>query len=293
MGSPELRHDEEEQPIEVKVPHQHHHVETIMKKTITKPLTENWTEKEMEPFFQGDNTELGCIDGRVFDTMGLAGSGILLDRDPATDLPKQEYMDRFVDMAKRGKLKAITWHAGHGGCGAAKLFLKSKGNENPTDEEAAKVAKDFSERLAKKISELSGIKIKVKEAPAHGDHSEGGVYLDDTNKMDLEAQDKSDRQLPNGFMMNPLLTNDPDYVLKEIDVAISIAFGGHGKNHKEPFTEDNKFFIKWARNPKMKLSLKDAKKWEKFPAMVKELVSTKYAKFADRIGDVEIINVPF
>jgi hypothetical protein len=264
-----------------------------MEKNTTKPLDKNWTVKEMEPFFQGVNTSIGCIDGRVFDTTGLAGSGILLERDPETDLPKQEYMDRFVAMAKEGTLKSVTWHAGHGGCGAAKLFLKSKGNENPSDEDAAKVAKDFSERLAKKISKLSGVRIEVFEAPAHGGHDEGGVYLDNTDKLDLEAQDGSDTQIPNGFMMNPLLTNDPDYVLKEVEVAISIAFGGHGKNSKQPFTKENPFFIKWTKNPKMMLDPKDAKKWEKFPAMVKELVETKFPKFADRISSVEAVNVPF
>ncbi len=202
-------------------------------------------------------------------------------------------MDRFVEMAKKGTLKSVTWHAGHGGCGAAKLFLKSKGMESPSDEEAAKVAKDFSERLAKKIGELSGAKIEVFEAPAHGGHDEGGIYLDNTDKLDLEAQDGSGTQLPNGFMANPLLSNDPDYVLKEVDVAISIAFGDHGKNKTQPFTKENPFFIKWVKSTKNELSPENQKKWEKFPEMVRELVAKKYAQYADRISEVESINAPY
>ncbi len=51
-----------------------HQEETeTMEKTITKPLDNHWTETEMEPFFKGVNTSVGCIEGRVFDTMVLAG----------------------------------------------------------------------------------------------------------------------------------------------------------------------------------------------------------------------------
>jgi hypothetical protein len=289
MGNPELRNDEED---EVKLSHPHHknipeHYEIMSNKEMVSPnkLATFLRGKEGEAFLQEDNCEVGCMDGRVManGALGLAGSGILLPRDPVTDLPKQEYLDNLAAMAKEGKLTKLTWHRGHGGCGAAKLALKAVGNANPSEEEIGWAAKDFAVRLGKKLSEMSGKKIKVEEAAAEGHHGERGAYIDMTNRLDLISHMETQWQLPNGFTMNPRLSNDLDYVTAEVKVAISIAFGDHGLGEKE-FTSENPFFVTIVNTRESPLSAKDLEK------KIGDMIRKEYPKFADKIR-IETTNV--
>jgi hypothetical protein len=240
---------------------------------------------EAAPFFLGENTEMGCMDGRVKPEggLGLAGSGILLPRDPENkELPAKQYRDILVKMASEGKLTKITWHHGHGGCGAAGLYLKKSGIEKPTEVQISKAAQDFAENLTQFINrELKKSHNKhtviVEEAPAEGNHGERGVYVDMTNRLDLISSDMSvKKQLPNGFTVNPRLTNDLGYVVEEIKVAISIAFKGHGLGERE-FTEENPFFIMVADSKENPLPVKN------FPAMVNKMIRENYAEYANRI----------
>jgi hypothetical protein len=237
------------------------------------------------PFFLGENTEVGCMDGRVKPegALGLAGSGILLPRDPGNkDLPAKQYRDILVRMAAHGKLTKITWHKGHGGCGAAKLALKNAGNKNPTEKEIARAAQDFAENLTRFINaELkkskSDYQVEVEEAPAEGQHGERGVYVDMTNRLDLiSLNPRVDQQLPNGFTVNPRLTNDLGYVVEEIKVAISIAFGDHGLG-KNTFTEKDPFFIMIANSQENPLPVNN------FPDMIDKMIRMNYAEYANRI----------
>jgi hypothetical protein len=264
---------------------------------------------EGEPFFLGENDEIGCMDGRVKPegALGLAGSGILLPRDEGAELPKQKYLDILAKRAKDGKLKAITWHCGeegkghgdhgHGGCGAAKLYMKGEGL-TPTEDSANKTAESFVKKLAAKISEMSGVKIEAKEAPGEGDHSEVGAVLDWTDSLDLISQDGDTRvQLPNVFMHNPRLTNDPAYVLIEIKVAITIALSKHGKNGEKQdfFTKENPFMIKWVESAKKPLTNEEEKIWKDFPEMVREMVKKEFPNDVEKISVLdakEYIKVP-
>jgi hypothetical protein len=256
---------------------------------------------EGAPFFLGENDEIGCMDGRVKPegALGLAGSGILLPRGKDSILPEQKYLDILAKRATEGKLKVITWHRGHdeshGGCGAAKLFMKNQGYTTINEDAAAQTAKNFAEALAFKLSEMSGKKIIAKEAPGEGDHSEVGSYFDMTDSLDLISQDESvNVQLPNMFMHNPRLTQDPAYLLEEVKVAIKIAFSDHGKNGKnlDYFTKENPFSMKWVESIRKPLTNEEKAVWGGFPKMVMDMIKKEFPSHADKIADMELITVP-
>jgi hypothetical protein len=230
------------------------------------------TSNEAEPFLQEDNRIIGCIDGRVLPEgcLGLAGSGILLPRDSKTDLPEEKYMEILTNMVKKGELETLTWHKGHGGCGAAKIYLVSKGIENPTDEQAAEAAQSFAEKLGAELSRRAGKKVKVEEAEAPGPHSELGAYVDFTNKLDLKPE-KATRELPNGFMMNPRLTNDFNYLVIELKVAIGIAF------KHQTFSKENPFFIMLVDYKNNPLPIGE------LPQLIDKMIDEKYKEHKDKI----------
>ena len=241
---------------------------------------------EAAPFFEEDNLIIGCIDGRVMPegVLGLAGSGILLPRDPDNNaLPDKKYMDILVKMVKEGKLTTLTWHRGHGGCGAAKLYLKNIGVEGLREEDVGKVAKEFVQNLVAELNKRqTEVTVKAEEASAEGHHGEKGVYVDLTNRLDLKPERMPDLELPNGFTVNPRLTNDLEYATIEIGVAIDIAFS-HDKDGKT-FTAENPFFIYILDFPGNPLSL------EGFPEMIRKMVSEKPPEFKNRIK-IETVNV--
>jgi len=105
-----------------------------------------------------------------------------------------------------------------------------------------------------------------------------------TNRLDIISMDEGVQvQLPNGFTVNPRLTNDLNYVIAEIKVAISIAFGDHGLGEKE-FTEDNPFFVMVMDSKENPLPVHD------FPARVEAMVKKEYPKYVDKI-EVQTVNV--
>jgi len=215
-------------------------------KMILKPidLQNLLSSQEAKNFLQEDNTTIGCIDGRVLPEgcLGLAGSGILLPRDPQTDLPQEKYMKILEGMVREGKLTTLTWHRGHGGCGAAGIYLRKTGHKNPSEGDIARAAEEFAERLGAELERRTGKVVNVFEAQAPGHHNESVAYVDLTNRLDLEPESEPDKKLPNGFMINPRLTNDFDYTLEEIKVAISISFGSHGKG-PDAFTPKNPYLV--------------------------------------------------
>jgi len=241
-------------------------------------LQEFLSSKEAKNFLQEDNRIIGCIDGRVLPEgcLGLAGSGILLPRDPETDLPKEQYMKILTEMVKKDELETLTWHRGHGGCGAAKIYLKSKGIEKPTDDQATEAAQSFAERLGAELSRRAEKKVKVKEAEAPGGHNETGVYVDFTNKLDLMPELDTERELPNGFMINPRLTNDFKYAVEEIKVAVSIAFGSHGKG-SDAFTKEEPFFIMLVDYKGNPLPLNG------LPKMIQGMIDSNFSQYKEKI----------
>lgn len=265
--------------------------------------------REGEPFFLGENDEIGCMDGRVKPegALGLAGSGILLPR--SGPLPEEKYLAILTERAKKGFLKTITWHRGYdaaenqpgyGGCGAAKLYLKQIGISDFNEDRVAQEARSFADALAAEINrrlteEGNENRVISLEVPGEGDHAEEGCYIDFTDSLDLIAQDPNiNVQLPNGFMHNPRLTDDSDYLLKEIEIAIKIAFSDHGKNGKEQnyFTAERPFFIHWVESDKKPLSDEERKKWEGFPHKIRKMIEEKYPQYAAKIAGIETIRIP-
>jgi len=190
-------------------------------------------------YFEGKLKVLQCMDGRNNGGDGMAGSGILLKRDETTNLPIRKYMEIFEKRVAEGKLEKLSWHKD---CGAAKLYLKQHGNPNPTPEEVNNAAKDFATRFANHL----GIPV-IETNNGTENHDERGIYIDATDRFNEVP--KNAEQLTNGFVLSPLYTDDFEYHLTEVKVAIDIAFGDHGVG-ESAFTKENPFFIILIKDPK-------------------------------------------
>ena len=227
------------------------------------------------------NHTMACMDGRVSNEgkIGFAGSGVLLERDPATNLPIAKYMDKFVEMVKSGQVTEITWHPG---CGAAELCLKRNGNSNPSSSEVDTEARLFAERLAKALQEMTGVIMPLPRMISVNDlhHEERGVYVDTTNRFHLHMDRK---KLPNGFVLSPLPMDDLEYMLEQAEVAILIAFKGHGLG-ESAFSDKQPFFISVIREAKDKNVLLG------FETAIENRVKKEFPEYRDKIK-VNTINV--
>jgi hypothetical protein len=258
-------------------------------KAIVSPrtLSELLGSKDASNFLQESNRTVGCIDGRVLPEgcLGLAGSGILLQRDADhPDLPAERYLRTLSAMVENGELEGLTWHRGHGGCGAAGIHLRSTGIANPTEREIERAAREFTETLGAELSRRARRRVAVWEADAPGAHGELGAYVDFTNKLDLMPEREPGRELPGGFMISPRLTNDLSYVVQEIGVAISIAFGGHGRG-AAAFNKEDPFFVlllDCQGNPLTVAGL---------PDMIHHMVLKDYPQLADKIAVRTVLTV--
>ena len=202
----------------------------------------------------------------------MAGSGILLERDKDTNLPAEKYMSIFRQRVNEGKLEKIAYHKD---CGAAKLYLKNNGNASPMPEEVDAEAESFSRRLADHLG-IPAIETQ-NEFP---NHDEQGIYIDATDRFNEIPADAE--QLPNGFVLSPLYTNDFKYHLSEIEVAIGIAFGDHGAG-ADAFSPDRKYFI---------MLINDSAKpgyFEGFKDQIRNMIQAKFPQFAEKI-DIREIN---
>lgn len=218
-------------------------------------------------YFEGKRPELQCMDGRINGGDGMAGSGILLERDENGLLPAPRYMQIFQQRVNEGKLQAICWHKD---CGAAKLYLKNTSNPDPTSSEVDDTAKDFSTRLADHLG--TTVKETVNEMPHH---DEQGIYIDATDRFN-EVPEGAD-QLPNGFVLSPLYTGgDFDYHMKEIEVAIEISFGDHGAG-AEAFTPEKSYFIMLINDPK------NPEYFGNFAKQIEDMIAEKFPNFIDKI----------
>lgn len=218
--------------------------------------------------YKGRIKELQCMDGRINGGYGLAGSGILLKRNPnKPDLPDPIYIENMEEKRDKREIKEICWHRG---CGAAKLYLNSKGNKNPTPEEVDAAAKNFAEKLAAALG-LSPAKESKHEM---SDHSEKGIYVDATDKLNTRSE-----ALPNGFLLSPNIPNNLDYNLKEIEVAISISFGGHGPG-PDSFSQEKPYFIMLICDEERPDYFKD------FAKKIQEMIDNnkQFAQFANKIA---------
>jgi len=214
--------------------------------------------------YEGKETEIQCMDGRINGGHGLAGSGILLERgNENPDLPAGKYMKIFREKVEKGELKDVCWHSN---CGAAGLYLKGKGIE-PTEEAKDAAAKYFAEKLGEEL----GLPVK-KSGHEMAHHSEQGIYVDSTGRLNTKS-----KHLPNGFLLNPDLTGDLNYHLAEIEVAISISFGGHGPG-PDKFSPANRYFIMLINDPDKPDYFRG------YADKIQSLIDTKFPQFANKIA---------
>ena len=223
-------------------------------------------------YFEGKQKVLQCMDGRINGGDGMAGSGILLERDPETQLPVARYMEIFERRVAEKKLEKIGYHQD---CGAAKLYLKLGGDTSPKLDEVNTTAKDFSTRLAAHL----GIPA-VETDNEFPNHDEQGIYIDGTDRFNEVP--KGAEQLPNGFVLSPLYTNDFDYIMKEIEVAIGISFGDHGAG-ADAFTPASKYFIMLIKDPKNPGYFND------LTTRIAKMINEKFPQFSEKI-DIREIN---
>jgi hypothetical protein len=242
----------------------------VREKIILNPMTIEQLTNLLESeeglkYFEGKKKELQCMDGRINGGDGMAGSGVLLDRDK-NGLPIAKYMKIFQQRVAEKKLEKVCWHKD---CGAARLYLKLHGDKAPKSEEVDAEAEDFSTRFAEHLG------IPVKETKNEFEkHDEQGIYIDSTDRFnEVPANAK---QLPNGFVLSPLYTNDFKYHLTEIEVAIGIAFGDHGAG-ADAFSPESPFFIMLIKDPK------NSKYFGKFDKDISEMIKSKFPQFADKI----------
>lgn len=189
---------------------------------------------------QNEVMELGCIDERcphqgLGKHIGLGGAGILVP-----EAMRPQYVSYLVDVALRREVKTIKVDA-HEGCGAAKLFLKSQGIENPTDEQVNQAARQFAETLADDLrKELERRQIPAEQVtvesgflsfdemdgPADFHNAVGAMvattgWIDPTREKGHQGAD-----LPPMFNVNGIF--DIDHAVANVSVALGIVFGSHG-----------------------------------------------------------------
>lgn len=169
--------------------------------------------------FEHSDRCVRCIDEGTPGGARLAGSGILLGKEKATEV------------LKKADIEGVYSHAG---CGAAKLFA----SRNNLD---AARADEYGEEWARELALSLGVPYKghiekdqLRRPPDL--HTARVVYYDGTGMLG----DAERAGLPKGFVVSRRYT-DADYAREEARIAISIALGDHGFGRK--ITKENPLII--------------------------------------------------
>lgn len=247
---------------------------------------------------QNEMLEIGCIDERcphqgVGMHIGLGGDGILV---PAEMRPK--YVTYLVDVAHRRGVKTIKIDA-HEGCGAAKLFLKSQGTNNPTDEQVNEAARRFAETLASELREelqrrqISADQIVVEtgflsfeemDGPADFHNAVGAMvattgWIDPTREKGHMGAD-----LPPMFNVNGIF--DINHAVANVGVALGIVFGSHGFGVTR-YSKERPFIITIKINTADEASVQRAELFkEKIDLFVKSLPEEQQERVVLNVLDV-------
>lgn len=173
----------------------------------------------------------------------LAGLGILL---PAKN--EEERLEKAAKIVIDSGLNKIESHPG---CGAVKRACeRDEPGKEPTPQEIEAKAKDWAEKLAKKVNSkgkevaISHISAKEMTRPAEF-HNAVVLYYDGTGKFNPGYLEN---KIPQGFVISrgglekPLGEEAKDYCGQELGIACSIALGEHGFGRKK-FTEETPFII--------------------------------------------------
>ena len=155
-----------------------------------------------------------CIDEGIEHGIHLAGSGCGIDEEA------------LITKCKEAGITAFTTHDG---CGKWKL-------ENPEDiNSKGETVEAWGERIAEKIGvPHQHITAQQMDRPATL-HTARAIYLDGTGLFNRHAVSA----LPKGFTISPRIFEAESF--KDLDLAIQIAFGGHGFGDR--FTAEHKLAV--------------------------------------------------
>jgi len=164
----------------------------------------------------------------------MAGSGILY---PASS--EEERVQKVANLFNVLGIKDVT---SHGGCGAAGLaFRRDFPGVTPTPEQVDEYAKSWSEKVDEEInrlgseSEYKHIEAGDMERPAEF-HTARVAYYDGIGGFNPNKE----IGLPMGFVISRHYV-PADYVAEELQIAVGIAFGGHGFG--DLFSKDLPFIV--------------------------------------------------
>ncbi|HBP00199.1 MAG: hypothetical protein UU48_C0001G0060 [Candidatus Uhrbacteria bacterium GW2011_GWF2_41_16] len=202
---------------------QSHQIQEIRKKGL-EAVMRGATQEQILHAFEGREKKVCCMDEGISEgVIRTAGSGILL-----------EGTDRlaFIEAMKKNNIQGIQSHEE---CGAAALFKKQKGIEGKTTDE---IAIEHAKQLAHEIGVpyLGHISASEMKRPKEYHHARV-LYYDGTGRFQPHALNGV---WPNGFVVSRrFLTEEAS--LREVALALDIAFGDHGFGKK--FSTRESFLI--------------------------------------------------
>ena len=167
-------------------------------------------------FFNKEKRCLCCMDERTAKgTLNLPGSGILIEGEKAQEAFRQRLQEAEIEGVYS-----------HDGCGAAKLYAKEHGINDPN-----KAAVEYAQNLALKL----GIEYKG-HLKTSGDHPGRVVYYDTTGYLNRESPVWQEK-MPTGFAISRHVLNEREG-MDALLLAVKIAFSEHGEGFGR-FTESD------------------------------------------------------
>lgn len=162
---------------------------------------------QIQKAFTLKDRSLRCIDEGTPGGIHLAGSGILFNLN-------KEKLKRFVSVAK------VDGVYSHKNCGACKLYARMNNLASSDYDNLGIVwAKELAAQL--NVPYKGHINEDLKRPKEF--HNARVVYYDGTGSFDYSQVN----QLPPGFIISRRYL-DLEYALKELEIAIDIAFGNNG-----------------------------------------------------------------
>lgn len=171
--------------------------------------------------FYPDDRIARCMDERTCGGVHSAGPFFLLSK---------EEVSRYTSAAN------ISGTTSHKGCGAARLAYLMEMGLQQNAEINQEIIDNYADEKAKALAKLLGVKYKgqLDVVPATH-HIAVAAYYAATDFDPSKTQ-----ELPTGFVINRNYT-PKNAALKELDIALSIAFGAHGFGNL--FTKEHPFYV--------------------------------------------------
>lgn len=166
--------------------------------------------EHIEDAFVPKNRNLCCIDERITKgTIRYAGCGILDQKNALSEEMVEELKEAGVDGV---------WS--HKGCGVASMAF-----DKLSDKEKARLgsAETYAQEWAKKLADALNVPYLGHLEVEPNFHNARVIYYDGTGKFDPSRSEK----FPRGFVISRRWLKR-DYAKNELNLALSIALGGHG-----------------------------------------------------------------